>query len=326
MLRWDELRRDLVLIVALAVVGLVLAAAVAALGMHWLAGWSWVAALLFGVLIAATDPVSVIALFREAGSTGRLRILVEGESLFNDGTAAVLFAVGAAVAAGQAMTPGLLAWWLLKSVGGGLACGALVAGAILLLANRTDDHLVKLTFTTIAAYGSFLLAEHFNGSGVLATLCAGMMIGNLGRVCAHAPREREAIAEFWGFAAFVANSLIFLLIGVHEEQQDFHLVWKAAVLAIALVMLGRAAAIYPVCGLFARGATRVSLRHQHLLVWGGLRGALALALALSLPPGMPDREAVTTVAFAVVAFSIFAQGLSIGPLLRRLDRVPERSG
>jgi CPA1 family monovalent cation:H+ antiporter len=321
-LRWRELRPDLLLIVALATVGLVLAAGLTAAGMHWLAGWHWVAASLFGVLIAATDPVSVIALFKEAGLRGRLRILVETESLFNDGTAAVLFTVGAAVAAGQPVTPGLFGFWLLQSIGGGILCGALVARVILALSNRTDDHLVKLTLTTIAAYGSFLLAEHFGGSGVLATLCAGLLIGNLEQAGPAPDRARVAIEAFWEFAAFVANSLIFLLIGIREEQQDFHSVWKPALIAIALVTLGRAVAIYPVCALFARSANPVSLRQQHLLVWGGLRGALALALALSLPPEVPDRETVVAVAFAVVAFSIFAQGLSIAPLLRRMGQTP----
>jgi CPA1 family monovalent cation:H+ antiporter len=321
-LRWRELRPDLLLIIALATVGLVLAAALTAAGMHWLAGWHWVAASLFGVLIAATDPVSVIALFKEAGVRGRLRTLVETESLFNDGTAAVLFTVGAAFAAGQTVTPGLFGIWLLRSIGGGILCGALVARVILALANRTDDHLVKLTLTTIAAYGSFLLAEHFKGSGVLATLCAGLLIGNLGQAGPASARARLAIEAFWEFAAFVSNSLIFLLIGIHEEQQNFHSVWQPAIIAIGLVTLGRAVAIYPVCALFAQGANPVSLRHQHLLVWGGLRGALALALALSLPSELPDREAIAAVAFAVVAFSIFAQGLSITPLLRRLGQIP----
>jgi CPA1 family monovalent cation:H+ antiporter len=274
------------------------------------------------VLIAATDPVSVIALFKEAGVRGRLRILVETESLFNDGTAAVLFTVGAAIAAGQAVTPGRVGIWVLQSVGGGILCGALVARVILALANRTDDHLVKLTLSTIAAYGSFLLAEHFHGSGVLATLCAGLLIGNLGQPATASARARVAIEAFWEFAAFVSNSLIFLLIGIQEEQQNFHAVWKPAMIAIALVTLGRAVAIYPVCAVFSRSASPVSLRHQHLLVWGGLRGALALALALSLPPEVPDRGAIAAVAFAVVAFSIFVQGLSIAPLLRRLGQIP----
>jgi len=319
-LRWRDLRRDLLVIVVLATVGLVLSAALTAVGMHWLAGWQWAAAMLFGVLIAATDPVSVIAVFKEAGVRGRLRTLIEAESLFNDGTAAVLFAVGAAFVAGRTLTPGLAGWWLLKSVGGGIACGVAVAGVILLLVNRTDDHLVMLAFTTIAAYASFLLAEHFGGSGVLATLCAGLIIGNLGPIGAISPRGRAAIEAFWEFASFVSNSLIFLLIGITEQQQDFHGVWKSAVIAIVLVTLGRAVAIYPVCGLLARIADPVSLRDQHLLVWGGLRGALALALALSLPQEVPQRGTIVTVAFAVVAFSIFAQGLSIAPRLRRLKQ------
>lgn len=319
-LHWRDLRRDLLVIVVLATVGLVLSAALTAVGMHWLAGWQWAAAMLFGVLIAATDPVSVIAVFKEAGVHGRLRTLIEAESLFNDGTAAVLFAVGAAFVAGQTLTPALAGWWLLKSVGGGIACGAAVAGVILLLVNRTDDHLVMLAFTTLAAYASFLLAEHFGGSGVLATLCAGLIIGNLGPIGAISPRGRAAIEAFWEFAAFVSNSLIFLLIGINEQEQDFHGVWKSAVIAIVLVTLGRAVAIYPVCGLLARIAEPVSLRDQHLLVWGGLRGALALALALSLPQEVPQRGAIATVAFAVVAFSIFAQGLTIAPRLRRLKQ------
>ena len=320
-LRWSELRRDLRVIVALATVGVLLAAAISALGMRWLAQWSWPAAWLFGVLIAATDPVSVIALFKEVGVRGRLRVLIEAESLFNDGTAAVLFAVAAAYAAGQAVTPALLASSLLKAVGAGFACGAAVGGVILFLTQRTDDHLLEVTLTAIAAYASFLLAEHFGGSGVLATLCAGLMIGNLGPVGAISPRGRVALETFWEFVAFVANSLIFLLIGIHEQQQDFLAAWKPAAIAIVLVMLGRAVAVYPVCALFARSADAVSARYQHVLVWGGLRGALALALALSLPAQMPEREVVTTVAFAVVAFSIFGQGLSIAPLLRRIGQM-----
>jgi CPA1 family monovalent cation:H+ antiporter len=325
-LRWSDLRRDLALIVAMASVGLVLAAGLTAAGMHWITGWSWIAASLFGALIAATDPVSVVAIFKEAKVQGRLRVLIEAESLFNDGTAAVLFAVGVGFASGRAITPALFCLSLLQSIGGGILCGALVGGAILTLAHRTDDHLVKLILTAIAAYGSFLLAEYFNASGVLATLSAGLLIGNVGRICGDAVPEREAISDFWDFAAFVANSLIFLLIGIYEEQQDFGPVWRPAAIAIVLVMAGRGLAIYPVCTAFFNSGQRVSARDQHLLVWGGLRGALALALALSLPPGLPDREAVVAVSFAVVAFSIFAQGLSIAPVLRRLGRIPRVSG
>lgn len=161
-LHWPDLRRDFWVISTLASLGVVFSAAVTAAGMHYLVGWQWMGALIFGVLIAATDPVSVIATFKEAGVKGRLRILVEAESLFNDGTAAVLFAVVTAIAAGHALTATSVSVSLIEIVAGGILCGALTAGPMLFLAGRSKDHLVELTFTTIAAYGSFLLAEHLH--------------------------------------------------------------------------------------------------------------------------------------------------------------------
>jgi CPA1 family monovalent cation:H+ antiporter len=193
---------------------------------------------------------------------------------------------------------------------------------MLLLAGRADDHLVEITFTTVAAYGSFLLAEHFHVSGVLATLTAGLMMGNLGPLGAISPRGREAVQAFWDYAAFVANSLVFLLIGMHVARENFAAVWPPAVAAILLVVLGRAVAIYPCCFLFSWSALRVTWRHQRILFWGGLRGALALALALGLPPEVPARESIITMSFAVVAFSVFVQGLTMTPLLRRFGEIP----
>lgn len=325
-LHWRELKRDFWVITTLASLGVALSAAVTAAGMHYFAGWPWIAALIFGVLIAATDPVSVIATFKEAGVHGRLRILVEAESLFNDGAAAVLFGVVIALTAGQTITPLFVSLALLKTVGGGILCGALVGWVMLFLAGRTTDHLVEITFTTVAAYGSFMLAEHFQLSGVLATLTAGLMMGNIGPLGAISARGREAVESFWEYVAFVANSLIFLLIGIREEQQNFSALWMVALLAIVLVLAGRAVAIYPTCLLFAGSRLKISLRHQHVLVWGGLRGALALALALGLPDGIPLREEIITIAFAVVAFSIFAQGLSMTPMLRRIGEIPPHQG
>ncbi|MEO8049862.1 MAG: sodium:proton antiporter [Acidobacteriota bacterium] len=317
-LPWHSLRRDLPLILLLASVGVVLAAGVTTVGMHFIAGWPWLAALVFGMLIAATDPVSVIAAFKECGIKGRLRLLMEAESLFNDGTAAVGFGIAVALAMGQHSSVLELARTLVVVVGGGIASGALVAGAILLLAGRTADHLFELTFTTVAAYGSFLLAEHFHLSGILATVTAAIMLGNLGHLGAITARGREAVEAFWEFAAFVANSLIFLLLGLQLEHQHFSNIWLTAAAAVVIVILGRAVAVYPISWLFSRSSLRVSFEHQNLLFWGGLRGALALALALGLPLEMPLRYEIITVSFAVVASSIFLQGLTIPPLLRRV--------
>ena len=324
-LPWRELRRDLPVVIVLATVGVALSVAVTAVGMRWLAGWAWQSALLFGVLIAATDPVSVIATFKDLGVRGRLRILVEAESLFNDGTAAVAFALALTVAAGGALTPLGAATTLLRMAGGGILCGALIGWAALQIIGRTDDHLIELTFTTIAAYGSFQLAEHLHLSGVLATLTAGLLMGNTGHLGLLTNRGHEAVASFWEYMAFVANSLIFLLIGRELAQQNFGAVVGPALIAIVVVLVGRLVAIYPCSALFARTGLRVSPRHQHVLVWGGLRGALALALALGLPQTIADRGAIITVAFAVVAASVFVQGLTMQGLLRRLGELPPAS-
>lgn len=321
-IHWEQLRRDFSVIVLLATLGVLMSACVTTIGMHYLARWQWLSALAFGVLIAATDPVSVIATFKEARAHGRLLVLIEAESLLNDGTAAVAFGVVIALASGQQLTSSEIIATLLKTIGGGILCGVAVALVALLLAGRTDDHLVQITFTTVAAYGSFLLAEHFGLSGVLATITAGLVIRNIKSLGTISDRGKEAVQVFWEYIAFVANSLVFLLIGMHGTDQHFVELWFPAVIAIVLVTLGRAVAIYPCCLVFSRSSLRVTTNHQHVLFWGGLRGAVALALALGLPPEVPQRQEIVTVSFAVVAFSVFVQGLTIKPLLRSTGEIP----
>ena len=317
-LEWTAFRRDLPLTAALAFPGVVVAAAIVACGMHVLAGWSWMGAALFGVLIAATDPVSVIASFREMKVEQRLSGLVETESLLNDGAAAVGFALIAAIAAGGSVTPGAIAASLAWTVAGGVLAGLAVAGAVLALAWGTRDHLVEITLTTIAAYGSFLLAEHFHMSGVLASLAAGLLVGNFGMMRSITAGSRGYVLAFWDYAAFLANSVVFILIGGHEAHQHLGFVADASAAAIVLVLAGRAVAVYPLCAVFAGSKLRIDRRYQHVLVWGGLRGALALALALALPATIAERGEIIAVSFAVVAFSIFVQGLTMPWLIRRL--------
>jgi monovalent cation:H+ antiporter, CPA1 family len=321
-LQWKQLRRDFSVVVTLATAGVLLSACVTAAGMHYFAGWPWLGALVFGVLIAATDPVSVIATFKEAKAQGRLLVLIEAESLLNDGTAAVAFGVVVALASGQQLTSGEVTASLLKTIGGGILCGAGIGLAALLLVGRTDDHLVEITFTTVAAYGSFLMADHFGLSGVLATITAGLVMGNFTSFGTISDRGKEAVQAFWEYAAFVANSLVFLLIGMHEAHQNFAAIRIPAAIAIALVTLGRAVAIYPCCFIFSRGSLRIPMKQQHVLFWGGLRGALALALALGLPAEVPQREQIITISFAVVAFSVFVQGLTMTPFLRKMGEIP----
>ncbi len=321
-IHWKELQRELPVILMLVTVGLCLSWGVTALGMRYLAGWEWMSALFFGALIAATDPVSVIATFKEAKVHGRLFFLVEAESLFNDGTAAVAFGVVFAAATGSAPSASGVAKTLIMTVAGGILCGGLIAGALLLLAGRTEDHLVEIVFSTVAAYGSFILAERFHFSGVLASLTAGLMVGNIGPLGSHSVRGREAVTAYWEWLGFIANSLIFMGIGIHLSWQHFAGTLVAAILAILLVTLGRALAVYPCCALFHKSALHVQGRHQHILFWGGLRGALALALALGLPADMPYRDKIIQVSFLVVSFSIFVQGLTMTPFLRWMGELP----
>ncbi len=315
-LKWRPFRDNLAVTATLAFPGVLLTGAIIAADMHFLAGWGWLGSALFGALIAATDPVSVVAAFKEMKVEPRLSLLVESESLLNDGAAAVAFAVLVSIAKGGAVDAGGIAGSLLWMVFGGITAGVLVAGATLLVAGRTEDHLVEITLTTIAAYGSFLLAEHFHMSGVLAALAAGLVVGNVGWMGSISDAGREHVLPFWEYAAFLANSIVFILIGGHEASQGSKLFTLAAAVAIGLVLIGRVAAVYPLCVLFARSRLKVDIRYQHVLVWGGLRGALALALALAVPDAVPEKGAIILAAFAVVAFSIFAQGLTMPWLIR----------
>ncbi len=320
-IRWPALRRDLPVVLTLAFVGVGLSAGVVATGMHFIIGWSWAGAALFGSLIAATDPVSVIALFKETRVGDRLHLLVESESLLNDGVAAVLFAVALQFASGEALTAPGIGTEIARSVAGGIAAGGIVAGGLLLVAGGTTNKLVEITLTTLAAYGSFLLAEHFHLSGVLASLTAGLVVGNLGPRGAIAEANRLGVLAFWEYAAFLANSLIFVLIGGSGAGLPLIAIWKPALVASLIILVARAVAIYPLSALFGGSALRVDPRHQHILVWGGLRGALALALALGLPADLPQRDAIVLTAFAVVAISIFVQGLTMPLMLRALGLI-----
>ncbi len=332
-LRWRELRRDLLPVLALSTAGVGLGAAVVAAGLvHWL-GWELDSALVFGALIAATDPISVIALLRELGVTGRLRLLIEAESLINDGSAAVLFALVLAWTAHDASSAGGpfgVATAFGAIAGGGIAIGLVVGLAVVFIAGGSNDHLVETALSLIAAFSSFLVADRAGASGVLATVAAGMTMGNLGVMGekgrlgrALTSQGRAFLVEFWEFAAFLANSLVFLLIGSALAKVEFSREgFDALALAITLALLGRAAAVYPVCLALSRSRWAVPLNEQHLLWWGGLRGALALALALALPASLPRRDDILIATFAVVAFSVIVQGLTAPVALRALGIVP----
>ncbi len=329
-LRWRDLWANAGLLTVLSTFGTMIAAALVALGVTILLHWPLSAALVFGALIAATDPVAVIAMFKDNGVAGRLRTLLEAESLFNDAAAAILFSLAVGLATENAgLDARALSGHLLLVIAGGALIGAACGGFALVVAGRTSEHSIEVALTVLAAYGSFLLAEHVGTSGILATVVSGLVVGNLGVFSERSDitkKARDFALEFWEFAAFLANSIVFPLIGVAIGATAFA---QAAVLGFAvvivLVLLARAATIYPLSLAFAATRQKVPMAHQHVLWWGGLRGALALALALSLPDAMPYRSEIVVTTFAVVAFSIVVQGLTM-PLLLRKSVVREGQG
>jgi monovalent cation:H+ antiporter, CPA1 family len=332
-IHWRELERDMLPVITLSTLGVVISASVAAAGMVALLNWPIAPAIAFGVLIAATDPIAVLAMFKDSGIKGRLRLLVETESLFNDGVAAVLFALTltwAQTTDSSQLTTATAASTLAFMTGGGILVGIACGGAAITLAGRTSDHLVETTLTAVAAYGSFLLAENFHFSGVLATVAAGLIMGNLGVLRQDegqnifSPDGRSFVIGVWEFAAFIANSLIFLLIGLRVAAMPITGIGgRALLVAVGLLLLGRALTVYPLCLLFRLSRWAIPMREQHVLWWGGLRGALALALALALPPDFPHHNEILVTAFGVVIFSVVMQGLTMPLLLQKLDLLPK---
>jgi CPA1 family monovalent cation:H+ antiporter len=313
-----HIQTDFAPLLLLANFGVLIATLVIGFVLFHFGGLPLMAALLFGAIVSATDPISVLAIFKELRVTERLAALVECESLFNDGTAIVLFEIFLAAAAGGAISIAKGVGEFLLSVMGGAALGAALGYLTCKATKRIDDAEIEITLTTVLAYGAFLLARHLHLSGVIATVTAGLMIGNVAAKKAMSPRTVAALRAFWEYAAFVMNSVVFLLIGLTVRLGEVVESWKMIGIAVIAILLGRALSVYTLAPLSNRVSKRVPSSWQHVLVWGGLRGALPLALALSLDNSFAFRGEILRLTFGVVVFSILVQGLTIKPLLRML--------
>ena len=203
-----------------------------------------------------------------------------------------------------------------------VAGGAILGSALGYVASRitgaVDDPQIEITLSTILAYGSYLLAFHLHLSGVIATASAGLILGNFGSKTGMSVRTRTAMESFWEYVSFVMNSLVFLLIGLEIHVRQLLRNWTLVTLAVAAMLLGRARSVYLLIPLSNRFSEKISFHWRPVIVCGGLRGALALALALSLPSTFPYREQILDLTLGVVIFSIVVQGLTIKPLLNLL--------
>ena len=327
-IEFKEFWRNRLTINSLALPGVVAAIALTALiltpvanTLHFVQNFTWKHALVFGAIISATDPIAVVSIFRSLGVPKRLSVLLEGESLLNDGTAIVFFMLSVALVNGTVVTAGGLAFDFIKIVGIGALIGAGVGLAVSQVIRQVDDPMIEITLTTIAAYGSFLAAEHFHYSGVIATVSAGMLCGNYGARVGMSPSTRIAVESFWEYVAFALNSIVFLLIGLEVNFQELLDSWQAILVAYLVVTGGRALIIFGASSLLRRTRERIPWAWSAVLTWGGLRGALSMVLVLSLPKVFPHRELLVSMTFGVVILSILVHGLTMSPLLGWLDIV-----
>ncbi len=311
--------RNLGPILVLAIPALAISAALVGLSLYVGLGTPLIPALLFGTLISATDPVAVVAIFRELGVPRRLLTLVEGESLLNDGVAIVLFTILLSAALGGDLNAGEGVWDFITVFFGGAAIGAGV-GLLAALALPWLDRLAAAALSLAVAYGGFMLADEVLGfSGVTATVAAGLVLGGSAPIRATAP-VRELWEALWEALGYVANALLFLLIGLAIDPALLADNVGAIGLAIAAVLLARAVAVVPLVSLLERvaGIPPVGMRNQVVLIWGGLRGGVALALALALPEELPQREQFVAMTGGVVLATLLLNATTIGALVRRL--------
>ena len=322
-----ELRENAWVISALAVPGvaatIVLIAFLLVSGSHALGTGPvmWATGLTFGAVIAATDPVAVTALFKELSAPRRLHVLVEAESLFNDGTSIVFLTLILTYFAGSAPTTASLIVGFIRIAGAGAAIGLAVGWAVSLVRTRLNDAAIEITLTTIAAYGAFALAEQLHVSGVIATVCAGVVCGHTGRTSPMAAGTRQAVNGFWEWVAFALNSAVFLLLGAELSAVFLMQQWKLVLLGALAVLAARAIVVGAVAVAFQRSSERIPRAWAGVLIWGGLRGALCLVLALSLPVETASRNLIIALTAGTVILSLLGQGLSMPPLLRGLGVV-----
>jgi Na+:H+ antiporter len=317
-LNFRELQRSLSAILILAVPGVILTTLIIGVVLKVGTQLSFPVALVFGALIAATDPVAVVALFRTLGVPKRLAVLIEGESLLNDGTAIVLFNLMLVVAlTGRFNMLESLVSFVRVAVGG-ILVGLVLGWLTSLLIARIDDYLIETTLTTVLAFGSYLIAEELHFSGVLAVVVAGLVNGNIGPQ-GMSPTTRIVLFNFWEYFAFLANSLVFLLIGLQINIPDLIFNWQLILWAILAVVVARLIVVYGLSWISKRAIEPISMRWKHVLNWGGLRGAICLALALSLPASLGgERDLLRVMAFGVVLFTLLLQSTTMKMLIQKL--------
>ncbi|MFL5749173.1 MAG: cation:proton antiporter [Chloroflexota bacterium] len=319
----DDFRGTFGGIVLLAAPGVLVSAAIVAAVLAVATGLPLELGFVVGAMVAATDPVAVVSTFKQLGSPRRLATLIESESLFNDGTALVVFSVAVQVVVGTVTPAGVVvsvATIIVASTAIGLAAGWVASRLIA----AVDDHLVELTLSVAAAYGTYIVADALGQSGIIATVVTGLLVGNHARRVGMSERSLEALDTVWEFAAFLLTAVVFLLIGLAIGLGDVASALPWIAWGIVAILVGRAVVVYGLLG----GASRLTsgrddrqalpLAWLHILFWGGLRGAVAIAMALSLPTDFPQRDLLQATTFGIVLFTLLVQGTTVEWLIDRV--------
>jgi CPA1 family monovalent cation:H+ antiporter len=326
-----ELRRWFGGLALLAIPGVVISAAVVAIVLNLATGLRLDLAFLVGAMVSATDPAAVVATFKRLTVPPALSTMVDGESLLNDGTGLVLFAI--AVGAVYApITPLDAIVTFSGTIALSVLIGAVTGFAAARIIGAIGDHLVQLTITVVLAYGSYLLADQFHLSGIIATVTAAVVLGNVGPVRARTDVGRDEIDTVWEFIAYLLTAVVFLLVGLAIPPTRLLEALGPIAWAIAAILIGRALVVYVLLG----GASRLTLRPGlagrvpggwlHILFWAGLRGAVAVAMALSLPADIPQRALLQEITFGVVLFTLLIQGTTIGWVIDKALGAPAADG
>ncbi|HLJ35218.1 MAG TPA: cation:proton antiporter [Ktedonobacteraceae bacterium] len=313
-----------------------------AVPLNFLTELNWGTAFLLGAILSPTDPVAVLGLFRQLKVNVSLSTIIEGESLLNDGVSGAFYQIflalvllsahGQSISAGAAWLNGIVMFLL--EAGGGTAIGLICGYVLSQLVRIIDEPLIETTITIVTAYGIYLLADALHTSGILAVIFASLVLGSYGRRIGMSERTREAVDNFWSVIAFVANALLFLLVGIQLNPLAF-LASPAALsllltagIAIIAVLLSRLVVVLMLPSLTqplipATLWSFVPRSWRVVIFWSGLRGALSMAFVLALPLDVPSRQTLIFATFAVVFFTLLVQGFSLRWILRRLPAVSE---
>ncbi len=305
----------------LAAPGVVITAALVAGVLNVTTGMPLGLGFVVGAMISATDPAAVIDAAKRLRAPARLETLFEAESLFNDGTAIVVFLIALEGVLGQVSIAQGVAQFAVV-VAGSLLIGLVAGLGISIALSRSEEHLVEITLSVFLAYGTYVAADFLHLSGIIATVTAGIVLGSVGRRYGLSKRARETIDDVWEFLAFLLTGLVFLLIGLAMTIDRLLAAAVPIAWAVAAITVGRAIVVYGLLGgaflvseRFGFGA-RLPVGWLHVIFWGGLRGAVAVALALSLPADFPQRELLQGLTFGVVLFTLVVQGTTAPRVLR----------